>query len=92
MSNELNLTLPTTEPQKYHVLMMTAVVVSVTAQSEAEAAFRALNEAPATLSPGHMQWVVKYISDKEIAIEDPAISETVNDALGTPLEAVSDEQ
>lgn len=92
MSNPTNLTLPAVEPQKFNVLMMTAVVVSVTAQSEAEAAFRALNEAPSALDATRMRWVVKLISDKEIAIEDPEIAEVAADVLGAPLEIVTDDQ
>lgn len=74
------------EPQKYHVLMMTAVVVSVTAQSEVEAASRALSEAPATLDAERMQWVVKFVSDKEIAIEDPEMTDAIRQSLGQSLE------
>lgn len=56
---------------KYNVLMMTAAVISCEAASEVDAAQRALIEGPAVLDPTQLQWVVRYVSDKEIHLGDP---------------------
>lgn len=58
-------------PTKYHVLLMTAVVLSCDATTEVEAAQRALLEGPPQLDPRQLQWVVKYVSDKPIFLGEP---------------------
>lgn len=56
--------------QKYHVLMMTAAVITCDASSEMEAAQRALIEGPRVLDPKQLSWVVKFVSEKEIVLSD----------------------
>lgn len=59
------------EPIKYNVLMMAAVVIECVARNEMEAAQRALIEGPQHLDPTQVQWVVRHISDKTIEIVPP---------------------
>lgn len=68
---------PAVEPIKYHVLMMTAAVLSFDATSEAEAALVALQNAPHALDPSKLDWVVKHISTVpiELAGEGPTNAE-----------------
>lgn len=76
-----------TEPQKYHVLVMTAAVITCEASSEIEAAQRSLIEGPSILDPKQLQWVVKYVSDKPIYLGDPeemGEDAVVEDAPTTP--------
>lgn len=75
---------PSMEPKEYHVLLMTAVVVTCAAVTEGDAAELALREVKKAADPAQIEWVVRYISEKPIELADLTDDEAV------PSDASSD--
>lgn len=61
-------------PKKYHVLLITATVLSLDALTPLEAAQQALLAAPTPgiIDPTALSWVVKHVSDVPIELGEEA--------------------